>query len=367
MALIVSMAVMVIPAQADDSSKLLQKIKQLEDRIEDLEANAEVNTETVEDLESSIESLVRVSGYIDAEYIVTDKETESDGFRIHHFSVFLSKSLNPKWRIFTEIEYEDAPFYEAWADGTLQDGEGKILVEQVYTDFKVSPKLSLRAGRYLTPAGIWLINHYPPFVPTQLRPLHIRKIFPQYLDGATVSGDINFGDQLISYALYAGNGEGNAGNKDLNDEKAVGGRLALLFPTISDMAFGLSAMKDTFNDNTEKTALGADLKLRLGAFKFQAEYAQANFEPDAGDSFLSEGYYLQAQYDISRLTLFGRYDFFDPSDAVNSDKVTVASGGINWRWSPVIVSKIEVNSFDLQEGVADGDYVEWIISSAIFF
>ena len=57
--------------------------------------------------------LVDISGYADVEYYHTDQEGENDKFRIRHFSLFFNKDIQKEWKLFTEIEYEDAPFIES--------------------------------------------------------------------------------------------------------------------------------------------------------------------------------------------------------------------------------------------------------------
>jgi len=351
-------------AQAASSADLEAKIKKLEDRIDELEMNSSINSEESADIDRRLSELVSISGYADVELILSDRKEDTSRFRIHHFSLFIEKELNESWQIFSEIEFEDAPFIEADSSGALTDAEGKILVEQVYTDYSFSHHGALRMGRYLTPAGIWLVNHYPPFVPTQLRPKHIRRIFPQYLDGVQLFGDIALSDSLLTYALYVGNGEGNAGAGDGNDEKAVGGRIALMPYGLADVQVGLSTMTDTDNNDTRKTAYGVDLKGRLGGLRVQGEYAMATFDPSGLPSHERSGYYLQAQYDLGLFTLVGRYDTYDPNDSVSDDGVVVSTAAVNYHWSPTIVSKIEANSYDYE---TDSDYVEWIVSTALFF
>ncbi len=240
-------------------------------------------------------------------------------------------------------------------------------MEQAYTDFTADQKLNVRAGRFLTPAGIWLIHHYPPFVPTQARPQHIRKIFPQYTDGVSVFGDFNMDTNLLYYNLYYGNGEGNQGHGDGNQDKAVGGRLQFIANGPFELKAGASGYTDTLNNGTGKTSIGADLAFRYAGMKFQSEYAIGDYDPAEGNTYRSIGYYAQVQYSIGRHTIFYRYDFYEPSDQADLDQVTVNTGGMNYHWTPTVVSKIEINSYAHESGSSAEDYVEWILSSAIFF
>jgi hypothetical protein len=342
-----------------------KEIAAINERLDELEAITEGNTAFVEDVETGLDRLLKVSGYTDAEFIVSDIEGENSRFRMHHFSMFLESRISDEIKVFTEIEYEDAPSLEFTPDGTPKATEGKILVEQVYTDFSPRPNITIRVGRYLTPAGIWLIHHYPPFVPTQGRPLHIRKIFPQYLDGIEVIGSAELGFQVLGLEAYVSNGEGNSGNGDLNDQKAFGGRLSTTFPSLFDMRIGLSGYSDTLNDDTAKNAYGVDLQARVAMVRIQAEYATAALEPSGGASYNATGYYAQGTVDISDFSVTYRYDFYEASDIIDGDAATVHTGAVNYHLSPVAVLKLELNSYLFEN--ADNDYNEVIVSSAISF
>ncbi|MDH5639335.1 MAG: porin, partial [Nitrospinota bacterium] len=293
-------------------------------KLEELQIEIEVLSANVENLEETMAKSVNVSGYMDAEYIINDQKGQADGFRTHHFSFFLEKKLYKKWSVFSELEFEDAPYFEAGSsESGFEFAEGKILLEQAYMDYTSSPNLAFRVGRFLTPAGIWNINHYPPFVTTQSRPQHIRHIFPQYLDGFEIHGSVNIQDFMVNYMGYAANGQGNPGGGDGNEEKAFGGRLEFMVPFMVEIKAGVSALSDELNDGTAKSATGVDMQFRVRWLKIQAEYAQATMDPAEGEAYGSNGYYVQAQTNIGKLTLFARYDVFNPNDSVPDSEVVV--------------------------------------------
>lgn len=360
-------AVFCLPATAtgETTEELKEQIKALEKRLEKVETTSEISAAWFEDINSRLKDEVEITGYIDAELDLTGQQETNNRFRARHFSVFIGKTINEQWRIFTETEYENAPIINPDDDS---QSSGTILLEQVYIERLFMPEIKIRAGRFLTPAGIWLINRYSPFTPTQTKPQHIQKIFPQFLDGALVYGSFNLSDDLISYHIYAANGEGNSGGDDSNQDKTVGGRLDLFFPSFYNMKIGVSALSDKLNDGADKTAKGVDLQFKADRFRVQGEYAVADYNSDnPGQSRKSEGYYVQALYDIGKFTIVYRYDYYGPGDSTGLDKVTVNTGGLNYHWTPYIVSKIENNSYVYTGGAGTPDYTEWILSSAIMF
>jgi len=352
------------PVQAAETSPSSEELNQ---KLEELQVETEIISDNVENLEEILSKGLNVSGYMDVEYIVDDREGKVDGFRIHHFSLFLQKKLHKNWSVFSELEFEDAPFFEAGGSKELSRSEGKILLEQVYADYHATPNMTLRGGRFLTPAGIWNINHYPPFVTTQSRPLHIRNIFPQYLDGLELSGSVNIHDYMLSYSGYAANGGGNPGSGDQNEDKAFGGRLEFNAPLMVELKIGVSALNDKLNDGTEKTATGADLQLNISALKIQAEYATADMKPGEGQTYGMQGYYVQALTNLGMWTFFGRYDYFNENDTIADNGVFVSTGGLNYHWTPTVVSKIEANYFDYQNEEVSVDHTVWILSLSVFF
>jgi len=99
----------------------------LDERVEMTEGNLELLEESIDDLRNELESQLRVSGYVDIEYIMS--KDDDSRFRMHHMSFFFQKKISDKWKFFSEIEFKDAPLFKS---GT---SEGKIFVEAVNLDY----------------------------------------------------------------------------------------------------------------------------------------------------------------------------------------------------------------------------------------
>jgi len=67
------------PAIASSAS-----LKELEDRIAQLEDEAVIATEGVYELTTRDEGRMKISGYSDVEYHTSSKKDSVDGFRLHH-------------------------------------------------------------------------------------------------------------------------------------------------------------------------------------------------------------------------------------------------------------------------------------------
>lgn len=220
----------------------------------------------------------------------------------------------------------------------------------------------MRFGRMFTPAGIWSTDHYPPFVPTQERPMHIRNIFPQVIDGAQIFGTASMGRTFANYGVYLGNGTGNTGKTDKNNSKATGARLSFLFPVIDYMEFGASVYSDpedsAMNDE-EYSASGFHGKLKYKDTTLQFEQASGSWDVDE-----REGYYAQLSYDLSKFTLGARHDYYDADvddSVLDKSGVTQNSIFVNYHVNSSITLKAEYHQVD-HEDTATRDYGKSVLS-----
>lgn len=321
--------------------------KELEDRIVALEDEALVATEGIYDINSRTENWMTISGYTDVEFTSNTLAGKTDGFRLHHMSLFFEKNMGDKWRFFSEVEYEDAPKFEGEGKSKpIKAAEGKIFLEAVNMTYLWSQELNLRFGRMFTPAGIWSVDHYPTFVPTQQRPQHIRAIFPQNVDGAQAFGTVQMGTSFLNYDAYVGNGRSaNAGHNDDNSTKAVGGKLSFLFPVLNHFEVGASYYSDAQDSKVsgeELTATGFHGKFKMAQTTLQFESAKGEW-----DTVESEGAYVQLMHDWNKYTFGVRTDSLDKNtvDATDSE-VVYDSVFANYHYSKDVTLKLEFHAVD---------------------
>ena len=340
-------------------------LKELEERITQLEEEALIATEGVYELTSDNDNRMKISGYVDTEYHMHTND-KVDRFRLHHMSLFFEKNLGDKWRFFSEIEYEDGPKLEG--DGTnMTDTQGKIFLESVHMTYAWRQEANVRFGRMFTPAGIWNVDHYPAFVPTQERPQHIRKMFPQVVDGLQVFGTAAMGSTFVNYDLYTGNGNGNTGKGDKNEDKALGARLSFVFPVLDHFELGTSYYadgKDSSKNEQEFTATGFHGKVKAGPVTLQFEQASGAW--DASGAFAldeREGYYAQLLYDWDKFTFGVRNDYYDDDadDSATESGKTQNSLFVNYHVNKAVTLKVEYHAIDLED-TAKQDFGKTIFS-----
>lgn len=363
-------------APAEDTPDLKRRVQQLEQQIQSMQksndAFVESITKTVKEdalaqesgleLENQFRSKLQTSGYADVEFRHSSKANSHPGFRIHHFSVIFTKEIDSNWSTFSEVEYEDAPQIEFTPGSPDCQGNcsGAIILEAMNVDYTPNEYFGLRFGRFFTPAGIWSVDHYPPFVTTQERPLHIRNIFPQLIDGAMIHGSIPIVEAFLDYDVYLGNGEGNSGSGDNNDEKSLGFRAALQLPWLTQFELGTSLLADTLSESdgssTAKVVAGMHLRVRGGPVAVQMEVANGNYQPDGtGIEFTKLGYYTQLGVDVMATTIGYRYDYFEDYDKPTATSIDLTRHTLyaNYRVHKNVVTKLEFHNTTQGSGTAE--------------
>ncbi len=341
--------------------RLEQEVRTMRERMEDVEVDGEEAKHSY----GLLTRLVDVSGYADVEYRHTGQDGVNDGFRVRHLSLFFTKEIQENWKLFTEIEFEDAPYVEsAHTTDTVGTAQGKLLVEQMYIEYTHALNLDVRFGRYLVPAGIWNIYHYYPYVPTQERPLMIRNVFPQAADGLVLNGSAPLFGSMLDAHLYVSNGAGNPGRMDRNEQKAVGARLNYSTSLLSGISFGTSYYRERDNSDALRNSYGIHLQADIHGFELQSEYAYRTNSPSGAQDYNDKGLYAQLTYDIGRFTLAGRYDWYDTDDTDPKNDSFRYTGALNYHIAHNIVAKAEYNR-NLFDDPASDDYDEVIFALVV--
>jgi len=318
-------------------------------RLENMEDSIILQEEAIHDIRDKMDYELDVSGYADLEYIVESHAVSR--FRLHHLSLFFQKKLSEDWHFFSEVEFEDAPKHDL-TNGTVAgndevaigDAYGKLFVESMNFTYKIKPWLNARAGRTHTPTGIWAINGHPPFVSTQERPLHIRKIIPQLIDGLNVFGTMPLNNMYASYDLFIANGDGNTGHGDNNQPKAYGarGNSQLMLTSKASLDLGGSYYHDLRGDGIRREGVAAHAKLRLINLDVQGEAAYGR---DSGASSINRsGLYVQGMWHMGVSAAGYRWDQFDENRADGVDKAA-NTFFFNYRFTPNLVLKAEYHSY----------------------
>jgi len=318
-------------AQASDPADTQERLDLLEAGQEELSYHADHD--------------MKVGGYASAEYYLTNQPNENSQFRIRHLSLFFSKKIQNDWELFTEMEFEDAPFIEsAHVNNTAATVQGKFLVEQMYVKYHPTLKWDILAGRFLTPGGLWNVFHYYPYVLTQTRPMMVRTLYPQWSDGLQLHYGFTPSIGNLDMHLYVANGAGNPGKLDRNVSKAVGSRFDFVPGILSDeLHVGASFYRERDNANVTRTTLGSHMLLRLDDWTLQSEFARRLNTPANAIAFHDASLYAQLAFDYDKWTFGGRYDWYNTDSTIPLSNQFRYTAAINYHFAHNVVGKIEYN------------------------
>jgi hypothetical protein len=356
---------------------------------------------------ASFDDKLNLFGFADFSYasqrfsrdpIVTPKV--SKGFAYGNLNVYLAKNLTPKARSLIEVRFTFLPNGSVNNDGTfvnttardITDNQrqlqwGAIIIERAYVEYDLGEHLTIRAGHWLTPYGIWNIDHGSPVIIGTQRPYIIgAEFFPEHQTGLDLFGTDHQGAFKIDYHLTASNGRGTTeAQSDQDGEIAFGGRLDVETRGLklggsyyrgrsTDLPASVGAVANTYLE----AAYGADLQFDRGGLHVQAEVMARDRHYEDGkraaiaSGFTADGrdmgYYAIAGYRFDRLWNVMPYAVFEnhsPADHTEYGKINAGSFGLNFRPSASLILKVQAEfaRFD-NGGIFDDEHATRYSSQA---
>ncbi len=133
-------------------------------------------------------------------------------------------------KVALQVERTDTSYRNPITGGTSR--LGGLAIERVVVRYEPLPWLSVLAGRFLTPAGIWNIDHGSTVViPVRLPPLISLEMFPLSQTGLVLEGRHSLATAwMLGWMLTVSNGRSpTEAVKDLDENKALGGKLSIAY------------------------------------------------------------------------------------------------------------------------------------------
>jgi len=178
-------------------------------------------------------------------------------FMVGNLNLYMSKNITDTVRTFAEVRFMILPHgsralgageYTSTDAVDSNDNNrplhwGAIEIERVYLEWSMFSWLSVRAGRFLTPYGIWNVDHGSPVVIPTMRPFVVgMELFPERQTGIELLGSTYLNaNHMIGYHLTLSNGLGPVSEvRELDGNKAVGGRLYWGYDGLGELKVGAS-------------------------------------------------------------------------------------------------------------------------------
>jgi hypothetical protein len=229
-------------------------------------------------------------------------------FYVGNFNTYLSAELG-RWRSLGEVRFTYLPngseTYDFttgssvrtstaasdYADWGRSKKVGGVIIERVWLEYSAHELLTVRAGQFLTPYGIWNVDHGSPVVIGITRPFIVGNDWlPARQTGLEIYGSYGIKSTQLGYHLTLSNGRGPIDEyQDLDSNKAIGWRVwAKHDSPIGTFAIGTSGYKGRYTDATTKfgatggatypivsrydeLSLAADFKWSWGGYLLQSE------------------------------------------------------------------------------------------------
>jgi hypothetical protein len=342
-------------------------------------------------------------GFADFSYAMADSDSvffPYETFAIGHVNAYVGSELGDDWRWLGEVRFMYLPNGATPARETFSPNAtrldtmvsdytdferpvtwGGINIERAWIERTFHPLLTLRFGSFLTPYGIWNVDHGSPVVIPVTRPYPIgSEFFPQRQTGIEMYGAWTTGNTQLGYHLTLSNGRGPVDTyRDFDHNRALGGRLYLRQETpAGTLTVGGSAYRGNYTDRARtivvgeehlsfvysitsqyrELSLGADLKWEWEGLLLQGEvllndvaYTSGHRPPDpvpiAGPpgfvvDYRRVGYYALLGY---RTPLWGimPYVFAESTyEGTTATRAAAVRAGLNIRYTSQVVIKAEV-------------------------
>ena len=337
---------------------------------------------------------------------------ESTSFVLGNLNLYFDFKPDPSWQVLTEIRFTNYPHgveeslasalgtqYVRTDTGVVDVAStatsssfrwGGIFIERAYVDWSYDERFNVRVGQFLTPYGIWNVDHGTPTLIALMMPHFVAaEVFPARQLGVDLHGAFLTGAWELGYDAYVSTGR-TATQLDFTGNKAFGARLrasriaplpltlgtSFYYGQIDDISKTITSFdpfvvrRDIVIDGTEWGA-GVDLSFDIDALRIRSEglVRHLSYEPGkreerrgtAPGSLTPDNYeydsYLLLAYRLPWLELepfvYGEYDHFV---SPFGDDQAVLGLGLNIYFTEFAQLKTEVARvlfFDLD---ADGNF-----------
>jgi hypothetical protein len=352
-------------------------------------------------------------------FLSSDRVNTKPQFLLQHLHLYFLSRMTDSLRFLTEIQFTYLPNgteisfdsgTEVWntavSDPYSQNELrlGGVVIHRAWFKWEPTQFFGIKAGCYLTPYGIWHVDHgspvrlsiLPPFENNTITPAAIRgkKPLPDSQLGIVVFGRLfPYKNLFFDYAFTVSNGRGPADTViDYDSNKGLGLQLKLTYsrPNVeiaaggygyfgeyserknspSETGDGTYGASSEIAENFKEYVLETDLSVVLYGVRVQAEYivnltkyekggrpletavGGNAFQPDFTGNYVYGlvGYQLPLDRLLKDMpiTVYFGSEFDMPRDYMEDFKNFILWFGVNFKPSPYVTLKVEASRTHLE-------------------
>jgi len=304
---------------------------------------------------------IKIGGW--ADFLYEDNDIDGNDQITSPNNLFLTfdAKLSDKWRFFTDISFEGGPF-ETSDEGT----EGAFQVERVYLEYNHSDLLNARIGKFSTPIGFWLPEHWAFNVPSVNTPFFIyeeESLVPLYNIGVegfgsyTIAGENKWAPDIKYHAWVSGGDKLDGTTKPGDDKLGYGTNVNATFNEMIKVGLGVNKGNDTKKLGRRELSIVPHLELYLPQnITLTGEYMFQDRNQDFDDA---EAWYTSAKWDFTN----NMYAYYRRDQGENSGKGLSQNEDTNtftlgYSPKPFIRTKVEFSTHEF-EATSVEDFNQW--------
>ena len=259
-------------------------------------------------------------------------------------AVLVRADPTPRLSLFSEARLENTFTLESGHG--FKTGSADLSIERLYADVLLTPHLTLRVGKMLTPFGLWNVIRRAPLSWTVERPPVTEQTFPEHATGLDVTYQTTWHGWSFDATGY-GPAQDKLAFHPSNDTGLLGGgRFATghsLGPAFAALGLDGATFEDAPTGRWAQT-YGTDLEIDVFGHQLTSEFAYERLRgPRVSDQ---SGLYVQDAMPIaSGLYAVMRFDFFR---ARRGPDETGGLLGVFWHPLPHLIVKLDYQFADRQ-------------------
>jgi len=182
---------------------------------------------------------------------------EKGSFAVGNLNLYLDGQLSARARSLAEVRFTYLPAGTQattspdYAHTLATTSWGGIVIERAWVEYAFSDLVTLRAGQFLTPFGIWNVDHGSPTVIGVQKPEVVsQELLPERQIGLEAYGSKYLGSARVGYHATVSNGRigDNPPFANFSGRPGLGGRLFVEGDWLGELRLGVSGYTGRYTE-----------------------------------------------------------------------------------------------------------------------